>query len=108
MRKSLTVLGCIGVAVAAWAQPAQAQSDIADGLCSAHSSVVEIVLSMRMDGMPISVAENAVQSASNVDMRLYSVMLATVRLAYSNPSHVQSLLASGEWQRRCASYVRGY
>jgi hypothetical protein len=84
------------------------QNDIARSLCAAHMSLIDIVIGMRMNGIPISIAEDAVGSTYNIDPRLYAIMRATVRLAYSDPSQLQSQASSDQWLRNCASYVRGY
>jgi hypothetical protein len=86
----------------------RAQNDIARGFCQSHLGLIDVVLGIRMNGMPISIAEDAVDSTFKVDRRLWSVMRATVRLTYSDPKRLGEKLRSGEWINTCASYLQGY
>ena len=82
--------------------------DLAENFCSAHMNMIEVVLGMRRNGMPISVAEKVVNSTYDIDPRLYSFMRATVRAAYSDPLQLRSQVSSGEWLRKCGQHVRVY
>lgn len=82
--------------------------DLATNMCMAHQGIIGQAIYMRRSGMPIGLAEDMAKTARDVDQRLYTVLLRTIRLAYVEPDIMDAMLRKGYWTLSCSKVIRGY
>lgn len=87
---------------------ANAQSDMAEQLCSTYIPVIRQGLYLRDQGVPLDIALNMTDSAYDISPRLYEFVGAIMSYAYDNPTGVEESLNDGIFLTECTKYVRGY
>lgn len=85
-----------------------ATADTADVICTTYGLVANQAIDYQKIGLTLSEAEKMVNSAFDVDRRLYIYAVQSIRFAYADPAakqKIQTAIKSGLWKRKCAHYV---
>ncbi|SDX55195.1 hypothetical protein SAMN05444336_106157 [Albimonas donghaensis] len=102
---------CVVVVVMA-AGPAGAEegsvvlAQIGRSMCSAYQPAVEAAIGYGQQGLPLSAAESVIESAYNLDARLWSFLRESVQVAYQNPDALGAALRDGRWLALCEQALR--
>ncbi len=100
------------VMVAMAAGPAGAEegpvvlAQIGRSMCGSYQPAVEAAIRYGQQGMPLSAAENVIESAYNLDVRLWGFLRESVQVAYQNPDALGAALRDGRWLTLCEQALR--